>query len=119
MPPADFGEKPLSPDEQNLLKQWILEGAKYNAFWSFVAPKHAPQPEVANESWRHSMIDAFVMAQLQEEGPQPKDEADNRTLIRRVTQDLTGLPPSLSEIDAFLKDDSPDAYASLVDRLLT
>ena len=110
MPPADSGEKAISPKEQTLLKQWILEGAKYNAFWSFVAPKHSPQPEVANESWRHNIIDSFVKAQLQEESLQPKDEADKPTLIRRVTLDLTGLPPSISEIGTFLKDQTGRAF---------
>jgi hypothetical protein len=119
MPPADSGEKALSSEERALLKQWILDGAVYDDFWAFVAPKHAPQPDVKNEAWRQSMIDSFVVAQLEEQALQPKDEADKRTLIRRVTLDLTGLPPSLPEIDEFLKDDSPDAWANLVDRQLS
>ncbi len=118
MPPADAGKKPLSVEEQQLFKQWILQGAEYDEFWAFVAPKRTTPPDVKNGAWRTGMIDPFVMARLESQGLQPKPEADRRTLIRRVTFDLTGLPPSLDEIDEFLKDDLPDAYAKLVDRLL-
>ena len=119
MPPADAGKKQLSEKEQQLFKQWILQGADYEDFWAFVAPKRIPPAQVNNESWRTGMIDPHVMARLEREGLQPKSEADKRTLIRRVTFDLTGLPPSVAEIEAFLKDESPDAYANVVDRLLT
>ncbi len=118
MPPADSNKKALSLEEQQLFKQWILEGAKYDEFWSFVSLEHAAPPEVKNQAWQQGMIDPYVMARLEEQGLQPKREADKRTLIRRVTFDLTGLPPSLPEIEAFLEDDSPHAYANLVDRLL-
>jgi hypothetical protein len=118
MPAADSNKKPLSVEEQQLFKQWILEGAKYDDFWSFVPPTRTPAPKIKNEAWRKGAIDAHVMARLEAKGLQPKQEADRRTLIRRVTFDLTGLPPTLDEIDAFLKDKSPDAYAKLVDRLL-
>ncbi len=118
MPPAETSKKPLTAEEQALLKQWILEGAKYEKFWSFVPPKRTPPREVKDKKWRQGMIDPYVMARLEKGGLQPKTEADRRTLIRRVTFDLTGLPPNLDEINAFLKDDSSDAYATLIDRLL-
>ena len=118
MPPADSGKKPLSAEEQQLFKQWIVQGAKYERFWSFVPPKRAPAPKVKNEAWRGGTVDPYVMARLEAAGLQPKREADRRTLIRRVTFDLTGLPPTLPQIEAFLKDKTPTAYADLVDRLL-
>ena len=118
MPPADSQKKPLSEAEQQLIKQWILAGAPYEDFWAFVPPKHSPLPKLKNANWRAGIIDPYVMAQLEQRGLQPKREADKRTLIRRVTFDLTGLPPTIREIDQFLKDDSSGAYSSLVDRLL-
>ncbi|PHS03333.1 MAG: chromosome segregation protein [Blastopirellula sp.] len=118
MPPSDSNKPALSLKEQQLFKQWILEGAKYDDFWAFIPPKRTDTPQVKNEAWRTGMIDPYIMARLEEEGKQPKTEADKRTLIRRVTFDLTGLPPTLAEINAFLEDDSPEAYTKLVDRLL-
>ena len=118
MPPAEANKKSLSDDELLLLKQWILEGAEYEDFWSFVPPQRAPPPEVKDAGWREGPIDPYVMARLDQLGLQPKPEADKRTLIRRVTFDLTGLPPSVAEIEAFLSDKTPNAYANLVDRLL-
>jgi len=118
MPPADSNKKPLSAKEQELVKRWILEGAKYEEHWAFVPPQRKPPANVKDATWRKGIIDPYVMARLEKEGLQPKPEADKRTLIRRVTFDLTGLPPSVEQIRAFLKDDSPDAYEKLVDRLL-
>lgn len=114
-PPAT--KKTLSEPQKALLKRWVLDGAKYEEHWAFVAPQRQ-RPKLKNKAWRDGLIDPYVMARLLREGLRPNAEADRRTLIRRVTFDLTGLPPSLEEIDAFLKDDSPDAYAKLVDRLL-
>lgn len=116
MPPPDT-KKPLTAQEKELLKRWVMEGAKYQRHWAFVPPVRT-RPEVKHESWRKGSIDPYVMARLENEGRMPSAEADRRTLIRRVTFDLTGLPPSLPEIHAFLTDDSPGAYARLVDRLL-
>jgi len=118
MPPAESHKAPLSAEEQDLFKRWILEGAKYDEFWSFIPPTRVPRPEVSDPNWQQGMIDPYVMARLEEVGREPKPGADKRTLIRRVTFDLTGLPPTLAEIDAFLQDDSPEAYPTLVDRLL-
>ncbi len=118
MPPAAANTKPLSAAEQELFKQWILEGAEYETHWSFAAPQRRPPREVKNEAWRQGIVDPYVMARLEQESLTPKPQADKRTLIRRVTFDLTGLPPSVDQIAAFLEDDSPDAYEKLVDRLL-
>lgn len=118
MPPADSNKKRLTADEQELIKRWILDGAKYEAFWSFVTPQLPPTPNVKNKDWQAGIINPHVMAELERRSVKPKPQADKRTLIRRVTFDLTGLPPSIDEINTFLKDDSPNAYEKLVDRLL-
>ena len=88
------------------------------AFWSFQPLAHAPAPAVSHASWAKSDIDRFILARLEKEGLTPVRAADKRTLIRRATLDLTGLPPTPDEIDAFEKDDSPEAFAKVVDRLL-
>ena len=118
MPPADSKKKPLTTKERDLIKRWILQGAPYAKFWAFEPPQRTPTPTPADKSWRSGYIDPYVKARLEQKGWQPKNEADKRTLIRRVTFDLTGLPPTLPEIERFLKDDSPQAYDRLVDRLL-
>jgi hypothetical protein len=116
MPPPE-AKKPLTAEQKERLKRWVIEGAKYQQHWAFVPPQRTP-PQVKNEAWRTGIVDPYVMARLEKEGRKPGLEADRRTLIRRVTFDLTGLPPSLPEIEAFLKDDSPDAYARMVNHLL-
>ena len=113
MPPAEFN-KPLTDEEKEIVRRWIDQGAVYQQHWSFMAPEQPPVPDI--EGVTHA-IDAFVQAKLQQQGLQPAPEADKETLIRRVTLDLTGLPPTLKEIDDFLADTSPDAYERLVDRL--
>ncbi len=118
MPPPDSRKKPLSAEEQELIKQWILQGAKYDQFWAFTTPMRRRPSNVQHADWRNGLIDPYIMARLEAESLAPKSQADKRTLIRRVTFDLTGLPPSLDQIDAFLNDDSPDAYQTVVDRLL-
>ena len=118
MPPGDSHKKPLSEKEQQLFKQWILEGAEYEDFWAFVPLKHTPAPKTKDAAWNTGIVDPYVMTRLEREGRKPQPEADKRTLIRRVTFDLTGLPPTIEEIEAFLNDKSPAAYEKLVDRLL-
>ena len=118
MPPADSHEQPLSTVERDLIKQWILQGAVYQDFWSFVPPQRPTIPEVTNKTWSSSGIDHLVMARLEKEGLKPQECADKRTLIRRVTLDLTGLPPTRQAIHDFLADTSDNAYERLVDRLL-
>ena len=86
--------------------------------WSFVSPKTSPLPQVKNSDWPRNEVDHFILAHLEREGLAPSPEADRPTLIRRLTLDLTGLPPTLEEVDAFLADKSPEAYEKVVDRLL-
>jgi hypothetical protein len=117
MPPPDSNRK-LSPAEKELLARWIEQGAEYQELWSFVPPKRPPLPLVKGISWPHNAIDYFILARLEAEGLSPSPEADKTTLIRRLTLDLTGLPPTLAEVDAFVADTSPDAYDRVVDRLL-
>ncbi|AMV18318.1 DUF1553 domain-containing protein [Planctomyces sp. SH-PL14] len=117
MPPASF-QKPLSPRQRELLKQWIAEGAPYSAHWAFVAPQRPALPEVADSRWPRSEIDRFVLHRLEAEKLSPAPEADRGTWLRRVTLDLTGLPPTPDERSRFLADSSPHAYEAVVDRLL-
>lgn len=115
MPPPETNKK-LRPEQIALLKRWISEGAEYKKHWSFEPPVKQAPPSVKGPV--SSPIDAFIQARLAKEGLSPSPEASKETLIRRVTLDLTGLPPTLAEIDAFLTDTSPDAYEKVVSRLL-
>jgi uncharacterized protein DUF1553/uncharacterized protein DUF1549/cytochrome c len=115
MPPKG---DPLTPDQISILKRWIEQGAKYEEHWAYVKPARPALPTVHNKEWLKNGIDAFVLARLESEGLTPSPTAERATLIRRATLDLTGLPPSLEEVDAFLADKSPDAYDKVVDRLL-
>jgi hypothetical protein len=117
MPPAYTGVR-LSPKEIEAITNWIAQGAKWQKHWSFLPPKHYPAPPVKDAAWGRNPIDAFVLARLEEQNLHPSPEADRETLIRRVTLDLTGLPPTPAEIDAFLNDKSDRAYEKVVDRLL-
>ena len=117
MPPADEN-KPLSAADKKLLARWIAEGARYQTHWAFAAPARPPLPPVRDTSWPRGEVDTFVLARLERESLSPSPAADKPALIRRLTLDLTGLPPTLEEVDAFLADGRPDAYERLVDRLL-
>ncbi|MEX2261939.1 MAG: DUF1553 domain-containing protein [Bryobacteraceae bacterium] len=117
MPPAYSGLK-LSQQEIDTLRDWIAQGAQWQSHWSFIAPKRPHLPGLKNMSWTRNAIDAFILERLEREGLTPSPEAGRETLLRRATLDLTGLPPTPAEIDAFLKDRSPDAYEKVVDRLL-
>ncbi len=109
----------LTPTEKQLLRQWIAEGAEYRPHWAFIPVGDTPVPKpVALRATTRNPIDAFVLARLDREGLRFSKEASRETLIRRLSFDLRGLPPSLAEIDAFLHDSSAAAYESLVDRLL-
>src|SRR3954453_4032060 len=118
MPPAYLGHEALKEHEIALIRDWIKEGASYQRHWSFIPPTRPAAPEVSDPKWVRNPIDAFILSRLDREGLHHSPEADRRTLIRRVTLDLTGLPPSPSEVDAFVNDQSPDAYEKVVDRLL-
>ena len=117
MPPAKI-HKTLQPEQKALLKKWVAAGARYEPHWSFVAPVKAPLPKVKNQKWVRNPIDSFILARLESEKLKPNNEADRRALIRRVSLDLIGLPPSPAEAENFLADKSPDAYEKLVDRLI-
>lgn len=117
MPPPKSGKK-LSPKQIELIRQWIAQGAKYEKHWAFIPPTRPELPAVSDAKWCRNPIDRFVLARLESEGLKPSPEADRATLIRRLYFDLTGLPPTLKEIDDFLNDKSPDAYEKVVDRLL-
>ena len=118
MPPPGARKKPLSKAERDIIKRWITGGAAYERFWTFVPARKPGAPTVKNRKWSQQPIDLHVLAKLESLGLEPAEEADRRTLIRRVTFDLTGLPPTLEEIRTFLADDRPQAYRVLVDRLL-
>ncbi len=109
---------PLEPREIDLLRRWIEEGAVWEDHWAFVAPKRPAEPAVRNASWPRGDLDRFVLARLEREGLSPSVEADKEALLRRVSFDLTGLPPTPATIAEFLADESPDAYEKQVDRLL-
>ena len=117
MPPAD-AHKDLNDAQKKLLKQWIAEGAKFEEHWAFRTPKQPALPIVKKADWPRNPIDHFVLARLESEGLSSAATANKKTLIRRVTLDLTGLPPTPEQVDAFLADKSPKAYEKLVDRLL-
>ncbi len=117
MPPEDF-HKQLTDEQKMLLKRWVDEGAKYEGHWAFAKPLRPELPAVVDEKWSRNPIDRFVLAKLESVGMKPSPEASKRTLIRRLALDLTGLPPTLDEINDYLSDDSPDAYEKVVDRFL-
>eukprot|EP00913_Durusdinium_trenchii_P023399 g21977.t1 len=117
MPPHGSG-KQLSPKQIELIGRWIDQGAQYQKHWSFIAPIRPAVFQVRNKAWPRNPIDSFILARLEQEKLAPSPEADKTTLIRRVTFDLTGLPPTLKEIEDFLADKSPNAYETVVDRLL-
>ena len=117
MPPLKHN-KPLKPEQMALLKRWVQEGAQWKKHWSFIPPERPELPTVKDGKWPRNAIDYFTLAKLEKEKLTPNPEADKATLIRRATLDLTGLPPTIAEVDAFLADKSPRAYEKLVDRLL-
>lgn len=117
MPPPKSGAA-LKPEQIELLRRWIAEGAKYEKHWSFLPPVRAELPKVKHADWPRTPIDHFILERLEREGLTPAPEADRITLLRRVSLDLTGLPPTPAEVDAFLADKSPAAYEKVVDRLL-
>ena len=118
MPPPGFDRK-LNQDQIDLIRRWISEGAEAKDHWAFVTPQRPPLPQVKRVSWVRNPIDRYILARLESEGLDPSPEADPVTLVRRVSLDLTGLPPTPEEVDAFLADRSPGAYEKVVERLLS
>jgi mono/diheme cytochrome c family protein len=118
MPPPASGKR-LSAAQVELIARWIREGATWEKHWAFIPIARPSIPRVSGAAWLRNPIDAFLLARLEAEGLAPSAEADSTTLIRRVTLDLTGLPPTPQEVDDFLADGSPRAYERVVDRLLS
>jgi Protein of unknown function (DUF1553)/Protein of unknown function (DUF1549)/Planctomycete cytochrome C len=117
MPPKNSGKK-LTPRDIDLLQRWIEQGAPYAAHWSYVKAARPPLPAVKQPAWPRNEIDYFILPRLEREGLAPMPEADRAALIRRASLDLTGLPPTLAEVEQFTADADPQAYEKLIDRLL-
>jgi hypothetical protein len=117
MPPPK-SRKVLKPAEKELLKKWIAQGAPWEPHWSFIKPERPALPAVKNTRWVRTPVDTFILARLEAAGLTPAPEADRRTLARRLSLDLTGLPPEPELVDAFQADTSADAYEKLADKLL-
>lgn len=115
MPPEG---KPLSDEEIARLRDWIKQGAEWEAHWAFVPPQPQDVPEVERDQWTRNPIDAFILAGLRDAGLEPAEPADRRTLAYRAYYNVTGLPPTRDQLERFLADESPDAWARLVDQLL-
>jgi hypothetical protein len=118
MPPANSNLKRLTPHEVDLIKKWIKQGAKFEKHWAFVPPKSSPIPEVKDKAWPKNQIDYFILQKQEQYGLAPNPEADKERLLKRVSFDLTGLPPRLDMMDRFLADKSPNAYEKAVDELM-
>ncbi len=117
MPPKE-SSRALTAEQKEVLKRWIAAGAADEAHWAFTPPQRAPLPSVARRRWPRRPLDFFILSRLEAEGLKPSPEADRATLLRRVSLDLTGLPPTPEDADAFLADRSASAYERVVDRLL-
>lgn len=116
--PSQESNLTLTSKEKAILIKWIEDGAGYKKHWAFIPPQKHDIPKVKDKTWTKNPIDHFVLSKLEQEGIKPSQEADKETLLRRLSLDLIGLPPSLAEIDAFLADPSANAYEKQVDRLL-
>ena len=117
MPPVS-SHRSLTPEQKDTIRRWIEQGAPWKEQWAFIAPTRPALPATQTKAWPRNAIDHFILAKLEAAGLQPAPEADKRTLLRRVSLDLTGLPPAPADVDVFLKDKSQDAYEKVVDRLL-
>lgn len=117
MPPPD-AHRQLKPAEKEIIRRWIVGGAKWQPHWSFLAPQRPAPPQVKNDKWVRNPIDRFILAKLESLNLSPAPEADAAAICRRVYLDVTGLPPTPEELAAFLADRSPQAYEKLVDKLL-
>jgi cytochrome c553 len=116
--PPEASHKVLSAAQKRILKRWVSEGAKYQPHWAFVSPVRPTPPAVKNLKWVRNPVDQFILARLEAEKLKPAPEADRRTLARRLSFDLTGLPPAPESVEKFLNDNSPDAYERYVDSLM-
>ena len=119
MPPPAAKKPPVTKEEIATIRQWISEGAEYEKHWAFVPPTEQVLPAVTQKDWVRNPIDHFILAKLESQGIKPALEADKETLIRRVYMDLQGLPPSPTDIDAYLSNESPEAYEQMVDKVMS
>src|SRR5687768_879894 len=117
MPPVKTGKK-LTAEQKDAVKKWIEQGAEYDQHWAYITPNRPAVPEVNEKAWPINNADRFVIKRLEEEKFAHSPEADRRTLLRRLSFDLIGLPPTPEQVKAFETDPSPDAYEKQVDRLL-
>lgn len=117
MPPKD-SHKVLTDAQKELIERWIEQGAAYEPHWAYVSPRMTQEPAVQDQAWPEHWVDRYVLARLEGQGLKPVADADRVTLIRRLSFDLTGLPPTPQEVEAFVNDKSPKAYEKLIDRLL-
>jgi len=118
MMPPPAANKPLTDSQRQILREWIAAGAAYESHWAFSPPRQADLPAVVRAEWPRNEVDRFILAGIERAGLQPSPEADKYTLVRRLYLDLIGLPPTPAEVDAFVLDNSAQAYEALVDRLL-
>ena len=118
MPPLDSGKPQLKPEQVQILRRWIDQGAEYTQHWAFVPPSKPELPKIKDATWPSNVIDTHILAKLEAKGLSPNAPADKRRLIRRLYLDITGLPPTPAQADAFVNDKSPDAYEKVVDELL-
>jgi hypothetical protein len=118
MPPPKSNKK-LTAEQKELLKEWIAAGAEYEPHWAYIPPKRFPMPRTRDSKWVRNPIDGFILSALEAKNIRPSAEADKRTLLRRLSLDLIGLPPTVSQLEAFLADESLGAYERQVDRLMT
>ncbi|MES2709159.1 MAG: DUF1553 domain-containing protein [Verrucomicrobiota bacterium] len=117
MPPAEI-HKVMKPEQIAMMRRWVAEGAAYEPHWSFIVPSRSAPPSVGHPEWARNPIDSFILATLDENHLAPAPEADRRTLARRLSLDLTGVPPEPALVEAFVADPDPQAYEKLVDRLM-
>ncbi|MEZ6072218.1 MAG: DUF1549 domain-containing protein [Pirellulales bacterium] len=117
MPPPTAHNQ-LKPEQKEVLRQWVAQGAEYQPHWSFIPPTRPELPTVQNTAWPRNEIDYFVLARMEAAGLAPNEAADRWTLARRASLDITGLPPDAEVVEAFVADESPDAYEKLIDTLL-
>jgi len=118
MMPPPAGHKSLTAAQIAVLKRWIADGAVYEQHWAYIAPTRSPLPAVKDTAWVRNPIDRFILAKLEQSGLKPAPEADRRTLARRLSLDLTGLPPDTADVEQFVTDKTPRAYENLVDKFL-
>tara|TARA_R110000868_G_scaffold379928_1_gene645899 strand:- start:13409 stop:15706 length:2298 start_codon:yes stop_codon:yes gene_type:complete len=117
MPPPESNLE-LNEYEKEVLKKWIDQGAEFKTHWAFIAPEKPTVPKTTNTTWAQNEIDQFVLSKLEHNGLEPNEKASKEKLLRRVFFDLTGLPPSVEQIESFVKNDSPSAYETIIDSLL-